>query len=111
MILAFLGALSGLSAAYLGVGGSVLITPLLPLLAGLSPLESVQLSLTLIFLMSAANSLGFILQKLVLWPWVFPIAAAGLVFSFGAGLFVSRLSPGQIRFCCGFFWARCWRFP
>ena len=105
MILIFLGFISGLSAAYLGVGGSILITPLLPSLSELSPLETVQLSLTLIFLMSVINSLFFIAQRLVLWTWVLPIAAAGLVFSFGSSFFVASLGPGQVRFLLWLFLA------
>ena len=111
IFLAFLGMLSGLSAAYLGVGGSVLIIPLLPALSGLSPLESVQLSLTLIFLISLINSAFFISQGLVLWPWVLPIAATGLSLSFTASFFVARLSPGGIRFLLWMFLAMILALP
>lgn len=101
-ILGSLGFLSGLSSAYLGVGGSLLIVPLLPLLVGLSPTETLQISLLLIFVMSIVNTLAFIYQKLVLWSWVYVIAMMSLSFSFISSLLVSFVSDFWIRF---FLWA------
>ena len=80
------------------MGGSVFIVPLLPLLSGLSPLPALQVSLFLIFVISLLNSLSFILQKLVLWPWFIRGSGSALCFSFVSGFFVTYLSPLQIRF-------------
>lgn len=98
MVLVFLGLTSGFCSAWLGVGGSVFIVPLLPFLSGLDPLPAVQLSLLLIFVISVFNSLSFILQKLVLWSWFIRGIFLALCFSFISGFFVTYLSPIQIRF-------------
>ncbi len=96
--LAFLGLISGFCSAWLGVGGSAIIIPLLPFLSGLDPLSSLQVSLVLIFVISSLNSLAFILQQLVLWPWLARGAVCALGSSFLSGFFVTYLSPFQIRF-------------
>ena len=93
----FLGAGSGFCAAYLGVGGSVFIVPLLPFLTGLDPLNSLRLSLSLIFVISFVNSLAFIGQKLVLWPWFIKGVLGALSAAFLSGFFVTYLSAFQIR--------------
>jgi len=96
--LALLGLLSGFFSAWLGVGGSVFIVPLLPFLSGLDPLSALQVSLLLIFVISLFNSLSFIVQKLVLWIWFARGAVCALCLSFFSGFFVTYLSPFQIRF-------------
>ena len=80
------------------MGGSIFIVPLLPFLSGLSPLSALQVSLFLIFVISFLNSLSFIFQKLVLWPWFIRGAGSALCFSFVSGFFVTYLNPLQIRF-------------
>lgn len=98
MVLAFLGLFSGFFAAWLGVGGSIFIVPLLPFLSGLDPLSAVQVSLLLIFTVAFINSLSFIIQGLVLWPWFIRGLIFSLFFAFLSGLFVSYFSSLQIRF-------------
>ena len=97
-MLALLGFLSGFCSAWLGVGGSVFIVPLLPFLSGLDPLSALQISLLLIFVISLFNSLSFILQKLVLWPWFVRGVVFAFCLSFFSGFFVTYLSSFQIRF-------------
>ena len=87
------------------MGGSVFIVPLLPFLSGLDPFSALQLSLLLIFVVSFLNSLAFIFQKLVLWPWFVRGAVSALCFSFISGFFVTYLSPLQIRFVLWLFLA------
>ena len=98
ILLAGLGLLSGISSSYLGVGGSLFIVPLLPLLMGFSPLETLQISISLIFVMSAVNALSFSYQKLVLWNWVQPIVLVGLVFSFLASFVTVYMTDYMVRF-------------
>ena len=105
LILAFLGLTSGFCSAWLGVGGSVFIVPLLPFLSGLDPLSALQISLFLIFVISFLNTVSFIFQKLVLWPWVIRGVTSALCFSFLAGFFVTYLSPLQIRYVLWLFLA------
>ena len=97
ILLASLGLLSGISSVYLGVGGSLFIVPLLPLLVGFSPLETLQISLSLIFVMSIINTLSFLYQKLILWSWVYPIVLGGLIFSFLSSFFTSYMTGYMIR--------------
>ena len=87
-----------MSSAWLGVGGSVLLLPLLPLLTPLNSLEIVQVSLAAIWTISLLNCVAFWLQKLVLWKWVLRALPVGLFFAFFAGVLVSYLSEFSIRF-------------
>ena len=98
LVLSLLGLASGFCSAWLGVGGSVFIVPLLPFLSGLDPLSALQISLLLIFVISFFNSLAFIFQKLVLWSWFVRGVISALIFSFFSGFFVTYLSHFQIRF-------------
>ena len=87
-----------MSSAWLGVGGSVLLLPLLPLLTPLDSLQIVQVSLAAIWTVSVLNCLAFWLQKLVLWKWVIRALPVGLFFAFFSGVLVSYLSEFSIRF-------------
>ena len=98
LVLALLGLCSGFCSAWLGVGGSVFIVPLLPFFSMLNPLEAIRVSLCLIFALSLINSLSFIFQKLVLWPVLFRGLFVSLLFSFLSGFVVVYLSFFQIRF-------------
>ena len=75
-----------------------MIVPLLPVLSGLDPLSSLQVSLLLIFTISLINSLSFLFQKLILWSWLFKGLTGALFFAFLSGIFVSHLTSLQIRF-------------
>lgn len=68
------------------------------MVTGLSPLETLQASLLVVFPVNAINALLFSLQKMVLWAWAIPIILVGLAISFLLSLFVTSLSPFQIRF-------------
>jgi len=98
LVLSLLGFLSGLCSAYLGVGGSLFIVPLLPLLVGLSALETLQISLFLILVMSLLNTLSFIYQKLVLWSWVFSIILSSLGMAFVSSFFTRFMNETELRF-------------
>ena len=98
LLLIFMSFGSGLSAVYLGVGGSLIIVPLLPMITGLSALETLQLSLALIFVISFINASIFLMKGLVIWSWVFPLMIAGTVLSFSSSFLVPYLSNQEIRF-------------
>ena len=93
-----LGFLSGLSATYLGLGSGLLIVSFLPVTTGFSPLETVQASLLIVFVINGINAGLFIYKKSVLWSWCASIALTGLLFSFLSSFFVASLSPFQVRF-------------
>ena len=97
-LLPLLGLLSGICSSYLGVGGSLFIVPLLPVLVGFSPIESLQISLSMIFVMSFINTVSFYYQKLILWNWVYPIILTGLGFSFLSSFLIQFTTATRIRF-------------
>ena len=96
-LLSLLGALSGFSSAWLGVGAGLFIVSFLPITAGLSPLETLQASLLVVFSVNIINSLVFSAQKSVPWFYCVPIIAIGLGFSFLFSVFVTSLSSFQVR--------------
>lgn len=81
-----LGASVGLVSSFLGIGGGILIVPLLPSIAGISTKEAVATSLLIIVFVSLKNSISFWRRGLI--PW-----APGLSIGLGAGLatFVASL--------------------
>lgn len=95
--------LSGFSSAWLGVGGSVLIVPLLPVLSPLSALASAQVSLCTICSISFINVIAFFFERLILWSWVFRGLIGALSFAFLSGAFLNFLTSFQIRFILWFF--------
>ena len=96
-LLGLLGFLSGFSSAWLGVGTGLFIVSFVPVIAGLSPLETLQASLLIVFPINLINSLVFSVQRLVVWSWCIPIILIGLVCSFLLSVFVTSLSPFQVR--------------
>lgn len=98
ILLGLLGVLSGFSSAWLGVGTGLFIVSFLPVIAGLSPLETLQASLFIVFAINLVNTFVFSVQRLVVWSWCIPIILIGLVCSFLLSVFVTSLSPFQVRF-------------
>ena len=97
-LLGLLGFLSGFSSAWLGVGTGLLIVSFVPMVSGLSPLETLQASLLVVLPINIINSLVFSAQRLVVWSWCAPVIVTGLVASFLLSVFVTSLSPFQVRF-------------
>ena len=91
--------------AWLGVGGSLFIVPLLPFLSPLDSLETLQVSLCLIFIISLVNLLSFTFQKLILWSWFIRCVFIALASSFASGFFVTFFHVLQIRFILWLFLA------
>lgn len=80
------GVFGGLVSSMLGIGGGVVIVPVLSSILGLSQQEAVATSLLSIALISAANVLRFQMQKLIQWKLVLLIALFSSVTSFFAGM-------------------------
>lgn len=97
LLLIVISVCSGFCSVYLGVGGSLIIVSLLPLITGFTPIETLQISLALIFVISFINSSVFLYQGLVLWSWLFPVMLTGTVFSFASSFLVSGIQGSTIR--------------
>ena len=76
-----LGISIGLSSAFLGVGGGLIMVPLLPLFIPLSPAETVATSLFVVMVTVFINSVSFIRAGLVVWPCAFYISMGSLSFA------------------------------
>lgn len=98
LLLFGLGVLSGFSVTCLGMGGGVYIVPLIPLLIGTSPYETMQLSFCIIFCFTLFNSVLFIKGKRIDWSFAKTTISSSLLFAFISNLFVLNLSPYQVRF-------------
>lgn len=75
------------------------------MVTGLSPLETLQASLLLVFLLNLVNTFLFVFQKMVIWTWVIPIVLTGFLTSFLFSFFATSLSPFQLRFLLWLFLA------
>ena len=84
----FLGVCVGLSSAFLGVGGGLILVPLLPVFLPLSPLETLSTSLFVVLLTVFINSLAFVRKGLVNWPCFFYMAVGAL----GMAVLISHIS-------------------
>ena len=76
-----LGVCIGLSSAFLGVGGGVIIVPLLPLFIPIGAVETMATSLFVVMVTVFVNSFSFIRKKLVDWPCFLYIAVGSVCFS------------------------------
>lgn len=63
-----LGLFIGIISSFLGLGGGIIIVPLLPALTKISASEAIATSLFTIFLVVSNNCLAFHRKKLVIWP-------------------------------------------
>ena len=99
--LLLLGLCSGFLGTYVGLGSGLIFVSFLPLVTSLTPLETLQMSLFVIFSVNGINTCIFTYQKRVAWAWVSPVVSVGLVASFILSLTVTALSPFAIRliFC------------
>ncbi|MDE0119755.1 MAG: sulfite exporter TauE/SafE family protein [Bdellovibrionales bacterium] len=68
-----LGVSIGLSSSFLGVGGGLIMVPLLPLFLPLSAVETVATSLFVVMVTVFVNSLSFVRKGLVDWSYFFYI--------------------------------------
>ena len=74
----FLGVCIGLSSSFLGVGGGLIMVPLLPLFLPLSPVETVVTSLFVVMVTVFINSVSFVKNCLVDWSCFFYLAVGSV---------------------------------
>lgn len=86
LVLSFaIGLCVGLSSSFLGLGGGILIVPLLPLAADISTRGVIGTSLLTVFLVSVQNTWAFHRKRLIEWRPALVIGAFSSVGSFVAG--------------------------
>ncbi len=76
-----LGICIGLSSSFLGVGGGLIIVPLLPLFVPIGAVETMATSLFVVMITVSVNSVSFIRKKLIDWPCFLYIAIGSVSFS------------------------------
>ncbi|MCB0408126.1 MAG: sulfite exporter TauE/SafE family protein [Bdellovibrionales bacterium] len=93
-----LGGLVGMFSAILGIGGGLVMVPLLPTVFTLNSHEAVATSLFTILLVVANNSIGFARKNLIVWPVALLIGPLTAVGSFTSGILAQSLSHFYLRF-------------
>lgn len=83
-----LGLIVGAFSATIGIGGGVVIVPLLPLFLPVSPAEAIATSLATIFLVTVRNTIGFTRLGSLNWRTVLPMGIAAAI----ASLVVSTIA-------------------
>lgn len=81
-----LGAVIGVISSFLGIGGGILIVPLLPSFADVSSREAVATSLFTVLLVASKNVYGFQKKKLVPWGPAINLALGAALSTFLASL-------------------------
>lgn len=89
----FIGVLAGLSACFLGVGGGIIIVPLLPLVFDIGQREVVGTSLLTVFLIVFLNTVFFHQRKLIQWKVVLFFGCFTSFGSYLAGLSTVFVNP------------------
>ncbi len=97
MILGLIGFFASLASALLGIGGGVLLVPLLPYALELSAQDTVALSLLIILFIVLVNTFYFHKKKLVLWPVVLMLGPATGVSAFLAASVSGWFSGENLR--------------
>ncbi len=87
-----LGLLVGTCSATIGIGGGIIVVPLLPLLLPVSPAEAIATSLATIFLVTIRNTIGFARMGSLSWHAVLPMGLAAGVTSLTVSSFAARAS-------------------
>ena len=85
----------GLLSTLFGIGGGIIIVPLLSLIMPYSHLEAIATSLATIVFVSGFNTYNFSRQKVVVWPIVPWIATASSLFAFISAR-ISTILPEKI---------------
>ena len=92
-----MGSAIGVISAFLGLGGGILIVPLLPGVANLSAKEAVATSLFTIFLVVTNNCRGFHKNQLVIWKIAFIIGPMTAVGAYASGILSQRFPDEVLR--------------
>ena len=96
LILIAAGLLVSLSSVFLGLGGGILLVPLLPDLFGITLKQAVATSITTIFFVVIVNTYKFHQARLVEWRIVVLMGPASLVTSFLAARLSTTVDPKWI---------------
>lgn len=97
-----LGGAVGLVSSFLGIGGGILIVPLLPSIAGIATKEAVATSLLIICFVSAKNIYGFNKKGLVPWASGISIGAGAAIATFIASLLIDYVEEKYLVFLLAF---------
>ena len=92
-----LGCVVGLVSTFLGVGGGLLIVPLLPWLVGITHHQAIATSLFTIFLVSSLNTYQFHRQKRVVWRVAKVVGPVTVSFSFLSGWLAANMSESFLK--------------
>jgi hypothetical protein len=92
-----MGAIIGVISAFLGLGGGILIVPLLPEIAEVTAKEAVATSLFTIFLVVTNNCIGFHKKNLVKWNIAMIIGPMTAIGAFTSGKLTTLMSDGLLR--------------
>ena len=92
-----LGLLIGGMSSIFGIGGGVLLVPILPWLFPLNQKEAIGTSLVTIFFLVSFNTYGFHRQKIMPWRIVLVVGLFAALFSFAAGRLTLQLSDEILK--------------
>ena len=95
VIAAILGLLTGMTASMLGIGGGVLLVPLLHILFGLEMHEAVGTSLFIVFFLSSLAAFSYLREKLTLWKLGLAFGCGGVPGAY-VGSVVSYMVPSTL---------------
>lgn len=93
----FLGLAVGFISAFFGIGGGVLLVPLLPYFFPLSPYEAVILSLTIILFSVSFNTFLYNIDKKISWNVVLKLGSWICLGGYIASLFSSSVDESYLR--------------
>jgi uncharacterized membrane protein YfcA len=97
VLVIFMGAVIGVISAFLGLGGGVLIVPLLPEITSVSAKEAVATSLFTIFLVVSNNCLSFHKNDLVIWRIALIIGPMTAIGAYSSGVLSQQFSDETLR--------------
>jgi len=100
ILILILGGLIGISSALLGLGGNILIVPLLPLLPMASTLtlkSIVATGIFIVFFLTLVNVISFYRQKLIDFKLVFTLIIPTSLFSFLSSFHVDKVNDNIIK--------------
>ncbi len=87
-----LGLMVGVGTTFIGMGGGVLIVPILPLIYPLGMREIVATTLLVVFLVAVINTLGFVKRRLVQWRESLTLGMGSMVGAYAAAR-MTRVIP------------------
>lgn len=93
----FLGVGVGLVSSFLGLGGGVLMVPLLPEFFELTQKQVIATSLMTIFLVVLTNTIGFAFKKTINWKVSFLVGPLAAVAAFIAGMKAQAINEKSLK--------------